>query len=429
MPHYVVHYKELGIKGQNRAYFERRLADSIRRTLSLVEGPTPVEVAILPGRLLVSTAVAAPETGETIARLPAVAFVAQAVEVKATVEAIAREAIAQSMGLGARTFRVHSKRADKWFHLDSLGLNREIGAAVAAATSLSVDLENPDHTVYIEMVDRRAFVYTRKLEGIGGLPLGSSGRVVALLSGGIDSPVAAYQMIRRGCEVVLAHFHNHGRHENQVRSKILDLAQALARYQLRSRVYLIPFADFQAAIVQAVPASARMISYRRFMLEVGAALIAREEAMAFVTGDSLGQVASQTLSNLTAIGADARYPILSPLIGNDKEEIIRIARRIGTYDISVRPYDDCCSFLVARHPDTRVNLAALREHESRIPTEELQKLALDAAEIHDVGPAPAIPDGSPAPAALRPPPPRSPPPTNELQPQADAGAARGDRLS
>jgi thiamine biosynthesis protein ThiI len=249
---------------------------------------------------------------------------------------------------------------------------------------MQVDLERPGLTVWIEIAEREALLYTRRLPGLGGLPVGVSGTVVALLSGGIDSPVAAFKLIRRGCRAVLLHFHNYTRHQDQVRSKLVDLARVLARFQLGSKLYLVPFEEVQAAIISAVPAEDRMITYRRVMLRMGESVLEREGARAFVTGDSVGQVASQTLDNLHAIHAAARHPVLSPLIGEDKDDIVALARRIGSYEVSIRPYPDCCSFMVAAHPTTRVRLEELEAKEARIPLEALARKALEAAEVEEV---------------------------------------------
>jgi thiamine biosynthesis protein ThiI len=204
-----------------------------------------------------------------------------------------------------------------------------------------------------------------------------------LLSGGIDSPVAAFRMIRRGARVVLLHFHNYTRYQERVRRKLLDLAEVLNRYQLGTRLYIVPFAEIQSALVAAIPAPVRMVAYRRAMFRSAALVLEREKAKAFVTGDSLGQVASQTLDNLRAIYGAAEVPVLAPLIGEDKQDIVAMARRIGSYEISIRPYEDCCSFLVARRPDTRVRTRDLEARETHIPIEELAKRAVEEAEVYD----------------------------------------------
>jgi thiamine biosynthesis protein ThiI len=195
--------------------------------------------------------------------------------------------------------------------------------------------------------------------------------------------VAAYKLIRRGARVVLLHFHNYTRYQERVRKKLLDLAQTLNRYQLGTRLYIVPFGDIQSTLVAAIPAPVRMVAYRRAMFRAGALVLEREQAKAFVTGDSLGQVASQTLDNLRAIYKATGVPVLAPLIGEDKQDIIAMARRIGSYEISIRPYEDCCSFLVARRPDTRVRTHELEAREVHIPLDELALQAVEDAEVYD----------------------------------------------
>ncbi len=381
MSRWVVHYKEIAIKGDNRVVFERRLADNLRRALAAPKLGVRREF----GRLVVEQPPALPaaEVEARLARVPGIGYFAEAAVVPRDLEAMAAEAVRLSTGLAARTFRIRAKRSDKRFPQTSVEIGRVLGAAVNVATGMGVDLEQAEHTVHVEVTDSDALLYSRRIEGIGGLPVGTAGKVVVLLSGGIDSPVAAFRLIRRGCRAVLLHFHNYQRYQEEVRAKIRELAAILDRFQLGTRLYVVPFADVQTALLAAVPPPLRMVSYRRMMLRIGEGVLERERARAFVTGDSLGQVASQTLENLQAIQAVARHPIFTPLIGDDKDDIVAQARRIGTYDVSIRPYEDCCSFLVPRHPDTRVEAARLAEHEARIPVEALAKAALDAAEVEN----------------------------------------------
>jgi len=380
---YVVHYSEIGIKGGNRLFFERRLMANIATALAL----PALAVRRLPGRLLVDSGdLAAEPTERRLAALPGIAHFAPATVTSLDLAALSDEAVRCSQGVEARSFRIRSQRSNKRFPLTSVELNRLLGAAVVEATALPVDLDGAEHTVHVEVLDRQALVYTRRQPGLGGLPVGSSGTVVALLSGGIDSPVAAFKLIRRGCEVRLLHFHNYTRDQEAVRAKLLDLAAVLARYQQRSHLLLVPFAEIQSALIAAIPAPARMVGYRRAMMHIASIVAERERATALVTGDSVGQVASQTLVNLQAIHAAARHPVLSPLIGDDKQDVVALARRIGTYQVSIRPHQDCCSFLVPRHPDTQVRLDRLVERESSIPLEALAARALDGAEALEVGP-------------------------------------------
>jgi len=379
---WVVHYDEIGIKGRNRGFFEGRLADNLRACLA----PMAANVGRLRGRLVVQTDASDPVVEDRLASVPGVAYFAPVVRTSLEIEAI-RDAAVRLAGDAddASTFGIATRRSNKSFPLASPAINILVGQAVRDATGLAVDLDAPDVLIRIDITERHAFLFSRRVEGLGGLPVGVSGAVIALLSGGIDSPVAAFKAMRRGCRVILLHFHNHHRDAAGVRSKLLDLATVLARFQKRVRLYVVPFADLQAAIIAAVPAAARMVAYRRAMLRLGETILEREKALGFVTGDALGQVASQTLYNLATIQAATRRPILAPLIAEDKNEIVALARRIGTYDISIRPYDDCCAYLVADHPDTKVRLEQLEAWEANIPYDDLAERTLDAMEVHDVG--------------------------------------------
>jgi thiamine biosynthesis protein ThiI len=217
---------------------------------------------------------------------------------------------------------------------------------------------------------------------MGGLPVGSSGKLVCFVSGGIDSPVAGYKMFRRGCTVIFVHFHNHHEGEQDVKDKVQSLVQTLSRYQPFTKLYLVPFGELQRALIGYVPSEMRMVSYRRMMFRIGSHIRRKESAKGYVTGDAVGQVASQTMDNLRAIHAVADYPVLSPLIGDSKQEIISVARQIDTYDLSILPYADCCSFLVDKHPDTSIDLDELNEIEEPIPVDELIRPCLEQTELY-----------------------------------------------
>jgi thiamine biosynthesis protein ThiI len=244
-----------------------------------------------------------------------------------------------------------------------------------------VDLSNPELTCWIEVVGRDALVYTRRLPGSGGLPVGASGRVVVLLSGGIDSPAAAWTIIKRGCNAVFVHFHSFPYTNKESQEKARQLATLLAGHQLRSKIYLVPFAEVQRHIMVEAPAAARVILYRRYMLRLAERIARREKARMLVTGDSVGQVASQTIENMDVISRAVPMPILRPLVGDDKLDIVALARRIGSYEISIQPDQDCCSLFVPKHPETRSRLETIENAESRIEVETAMNEALETAEI------------------------------------------------
>ncbi|MEM0351287.1 MAG: tRNA uracil 4-sulfurtransferase ThiI, partial [Archaeoglobaceae archaeon] len=292
------------------------------------------------------------------------------------IEAI-KEAALKVLPEDFETFKVSASRRNKNFPLNSIEINKVVGAYLVEKTGKKVDLENPDVTVWIE-VGNEALVYAKRYEGVGGLPVGSAGKVVSLVSGGIDSPVASFLAMKRGCEVVVAHFFNRTLHSENVRKKIYMIAEKLAEFQGSLKLYMVPFEEVQMEIIRIVPAKLRMVVYRRSMMRMANEIAERENAKAIVTGDNISQVASQTLENLNTIYSASKLLVLSPLLGFDKEEIIAIAKKIGTYDISILPYEDCCSLMVAKHPETRAKKEVVEEFEE---FEDLEKNAVEKAEI------------------------------------------------
>jgi thiamine biosynthesis protein ThiI len=376
----VARYAEIGLKGGNRRPFERRLADRLREALK--NAGLPARVLPMQGRFvaLVEDPALAERALTVLARIPGVANVAPVRVVAADLQAI-EEAAAQALAdAPPGSFKLEARRSDKRFPLDSIGICRRVGAACEKASGRAVDVHAPAVTVRIEVLQGSALVSGAPRAGPGGLPVGSSGRLLAFLSGGLDSPVAAWQMLRRGARVTAVHFWNRTHQGPAVREKCEDLGRILARAAGSLPLVVVPFEACQRAIVAAVPPRLRMIVYRRAMFRIGAVLARPEKALGFVTGDSLGQVASQTAENLRAIHAAATLPVYAPLIGSDKVEIVERARAIGTYDVSIRPHADCCSFLIAPHPETRCRLEAVEDVEREVPWDGLVAEAASGAE-------------------------------------------------
>ncbi len=369
----VVHYGEIGIKGRNREFFERKLIDNIRRV-------TGGRVRRRYGRIVVELDEV--RSVERIAKVPGVKYIGIGVKTDLDMEKIKEAAFNVVSKREFNTFRVDASRSNKSFPMNSVEINREVGAYIVEKTGKRVNLKNPDVTIWIEVCEKEAYIYADRIEGVGGLPVGSAGRVVALISGGIDSPVACFMAMKRGCEVVAVHFFNRTIHSPEVRKKIIVLTEKLSEYHGRMRLYMIPFQDVQVEIIKNVPPKLRMIVYRRSMMRMACAVAEKEEAKAIVTGDSLSQVASQTLDNLNVIFSASRLVVLPPLIGMDKEEIVAIAKKIGTYDISILPYEDCCTFMIARHPETRAKLSEVEGYE--FPDAEAS--ALGKAEVLEIEP-------------------------------------------
>jgi thiamine biosynthesis protein ThiI len=347
----IVRYHEIALKGRNRPFFVERLADNLRRVLSDLPGVTVQPVS---SRISVQLPDEAPweAVRDRVETVFGVANFSRAGEVPADLEALKRAAVEGLQGARFGSFRVTTRRSDKSFPRNSAEIDREVGAAVHTATGVRVDLENPELTVWVEVLRDRILYSFDKHPGPGGFPVGTSGRVLALLSGGIDSPVAAWRMMKRGCRVVLAHFHAFPLLDRSTIDKTRELARILTRWQLRTRLLQVPFGPVQHAVVATCPAPLRVVLYRRFMVRIAEGLARRHRARALVTGESLGQVASQTLDNMLVIGEAARGAVLRPLVGMDKEEITAQARRIGTFAVSTLPDQDCCQLFVPRHPAT-----------------------------------------------------------------------------
>jgi thiamine biosynthesis protein ThiI len=374
--HFLIHYAEIALKKKNRPLFEIALANNIRRRVE-------EEVIWVHGRFVLQLAPAS-----DVARLSAIlektfgiANFAPALRTAMDLGEIASAAVRLAAQSGAATFKVDARRQHKGFPFTSVEVNRTVGAAIGSALPMKVNLDSPELRIRIEITNQGVYVYANPRPGPGGLPAGVAGRVVALVSGGIDSPVAAIRAMQRGCKCILVHFHNYTFYSEQVRNKILALASKLSDYNGRTKIIIVPFAGVQREIVKNVDPGYRMLSYRRAMLRIAARIARSAGAKAFVTGDSLSQVASQTLDNLAVINCGAELPVLSPLIACDKKEITELARRYGTFDISTQPYNDCCSAFVARRPIQNAKRETLEEMEEDIDFEALAREALAAAEV------------------------------------------------
>ena len=381
-PSVIVHYGELALKGRNRPWFTSVLVRSIRRCLS---GLDVVEVKARVGRIVIKLGPLGdeqwPEIRARLSRLPGIGNFAKATHVAPDLDAIADAVAAGAAGRSARSFRVTARRADKRFGIPSPDIEREVGRRVQLATHWPVNLSHPDLHIRVEVLTSDAFFHFAKEPGAGGLPIGTSGKVLALLSGGIDSPVAAWRMIRRGCRVSFVHFHSYPILSRTSQDKARELVRRLTEWQLSSRLFLVPFGPIQQQVVVSVPASLRVVVYRRLMMRIAERLALGMGARALLTGDSVGQVASQTLSNLTAVGEVARMPILRPLIGFHKEEITLEAQRIGTYETSIIPDEDCCTLFTPRYPTTGARPGEAAKAEANLDIPSLVDRAVEAAQI------------------------------------------------
>ncbi len=379
-PCVVVHYAEVGLKGENRPQFENQLIGNIKRALK----DTGVQqVRRFHGRMAVLLPLDYDweQVQERLQRVFGIAYFAPAVLVEQDMAAIERVACALMAQYRFQTFRVSTRRSQKAFAFNSQEVNIRVGAAIQAQSGARVDLSQPDRTCHIEIFDRFAMLYVERIAGARGLPVGVSERAVSLLSSGIDSPVASFKIMKRGVKIIFVHFHSVPFTSDASIRNSRRIVQLLTRYQYTSRLYLVPLLEVQQEIMLKAPTDYRVVLYRRFMLRLAERIARRERARALITGESIAQVASQTLSNLMVINAVTRLPVLRPLSGNDKEDIVNMARALGTYEISIEPYEDCCSLFVPRHPVTRAKLDVVEEAESRLDVEGLVRDALQRTEV------------------------------------------------
>src|SRR3989454_379421 len=372
-PAVIVHYHEISLKRGNRPLFLRQLARNLERAVSDLG---PVWLRQLTGRILLD--LDGNEHPEAVrdraARVCGVASVALAWRVASTIEAM-KAAVAQIVdGRRFPSFRISARRAFKTYPMTSVELNRELGAFVLERIghdATRVDLHHADLDVHLEVLPAETFVYIQPTPGPGGLPVGASGTVAALLSGGIDSPVAAWRMMKRGCRVLFVHFHSVPYLPATSQAKARALVERLTEWQYRSQLMLVPFAEIPREVVLTVPPPLRVVVYRRMIVRIAQALARPHGAVALTTGESLGQVASQTLSNIARIDEAAGMPILRPLIGMDKLEITGEAQRLGTFEISIEPDADCCTLFVPAHPATRMSEDEVCAVEARLDVPRL----------------------------------------------------------
>lgn len=376
---------EIHLKGQNRPYFERRLMDNIRNALYGSEA----QVSIAQSRIYVKNISDdfLDEALDRLTRVFGIHAVSPALQVEKNMEEIMRTAVKMLMDarIEKGTFKVKARRADKHFPIQSPEIAVMTGEYILEHTDLTVDVVNPEHLVQIEVRESAAYVYVREIPCAGGMPVGTGGRAALLLSGGIDSPVAGYMIARRGVVIDAVHFHSFPHTSERAKEKVISLAGLLSRYCGEIRLNVVPFTKIQEEIYEKCPDKYLTVIMRRYMMKIAEQAARRSGAGALITGESIGQVASQTLNALYCTDAAVNMPVFRPLIGMDKLEIMDIARKIGTYDTSILPYEDCCTVFTPRHPATKPGLEKVIEAEQVLEEEKLINEALEGMEIIKAG--------------------------------------------
>ena len=377
----LVRFGEVFLKGQNRPYFMKKLMDHIRQAVRGVGG----RVWMSEGRIYVSDFTDLDECIRRVTKVFGVHSVSPAVEMeKDDFEAVCRQAVELMRPLSG-TFKVLARRSDKRYPLDSPAIMREAGGYILERLpDLQVDVNHPDHTLMIEIRDH-AYLSVTRFPAVEGMPMGTNGKACLLLSGGIDSPVAGFMIAKRGVELCCVHYHSFPYTSERAREKVLELARLLSEYCGKMRVFVVPFTEIQMQIHQKCPENYTTLIMRRYMMRIAQILAERDGAQALITGESIGQVASQTMEALTCTDEVVSMPVFRPCIGMDKSEIIERAQRIGTFETSSLPYEDCCTVFTPKHPATHPRKALIAAEEEALDSEALIAAAIEGTELVEVG--------------------------------------------
>ncbi|HYE10771.1 MAG TPA: tRNA uracil 4-sulfurtransferase ThiI [Patescibacteria group bacterium] len=371
----VKYASEISLKGLNKRYFEDLLVTNIRKSIG-----NGYRIQKESGRMYIDQY--SDELADKVRKTFGVTAVAKAEITEKDMEKIGEVAINQMKQLkNVKTFKVESKRGDKKFPLQSMEISREIGAMILKnVEGLTVDVHNPEIVVNVEIRDK-AYIYTRLLKGVAGMPYGSAGKGVLLLSGGIDSPVAGYMMAKRGMELVGVYYHSHPYTSERAKEKVVELARKLSVYTGSIKLYVAPFTEIQMQIIEKCKENELTIIMRRYMMQVAEQVAKKENALALITGESLGQVASQTLESMYVTNSELEMPVFRPVVGMDKTDITEIAREIDTFETSILPYEDCCTIFVPKHPKTRPRLDEIKKSEEVLDKEQLITNCMENMEI------------------------------------------------
>ena len=372
----LVRYGEVFLKGANRPHFLKLLTDNVKRAVKPIGG----KVWLSDSRIYVSDVEDMDECVRRVRKVFGLYSVSPAIECEKDLDVIAEQCIEMMKGKRG-SFKVYGKRSDKKFPMNSLEFAAELGGRILESNPhLTVDIHNPQHKLRVEIRDN-CYICCEEIMAVGGLPLGASGRAALLLSGGIDSPVAGYCMMKRGVRCCAIHFQSPPYTGELARDKVMQLAREMAEYSGGMRVYLVPFTKCQLEIHEKCPEGLGTLITRRFMMRIAQEIAKQNECNALITGESLGQVASQTMESIVCTDAVCEMPVFRPLIGMDKTEIMDIAKRIGTYETSILPYEDCCTVFTPRHPVTKPKLDTMPKAESKLDIEALVREAVEGTEL------------------------------------------------
>ena len=381
----LVRYGEIHLKGLNRPFFEQKLIQGIRTALK--DFGLPIKVRQDQGRMFVFgiTEDKREDAVDRLSRVFGIHSISPAIALEkdyAVIEATALELVGRALenDPSIATFKCFSRRADKKFPMNSEGINRELGHAILEAFPvLSVDVRKPQMEVWVE-IREQAFIYTEEVAGPNGMPTGTAGRAALLISGGIDSPVAGFMMAKRGLELSAVHFYSYPYTSERARDKVVELTSLISRYAGEIKLHLVPFTEIQLAIYEKCPPKETTVLMRRLMMQISERWARKDRALALITGEALGQVASQTIESLCVTDDAVSMPVFRPLIGFDKEEIVAIAKRIDTFETSILPYEDCCTVFVPQHPVTRPDVQKLRESEALVDWTQMMEKAIEDTE-------------------------------------------------
>lgn len=377
-------YGEISLKGLNRPVFEKQLISNVAKALAPI-GRFSVRksqstIYVEPADEAADTELAA----ERLSKVFGIVNICPAVKCEKTLESIEKTTIEclSGMNLAGKTFKVEAKREDKQFPMNSPQICRHMGGVILKNTSgLRVDVHNPDILVQIE-IRKEAYVFTQKLSGAGGMPIGTAGRATLLLSGGIDSPVAGWMIAKRGVKLEAVHFHSHPYTSDRAKEKVIDLAKLMSVYTGEIRLHVVPFTEIQLDIIEKCPKNYLTIIMRRLMMRIAEQISVQNHSCALITGESIGQVASQTMESLVVTDNAVNMPVFRPCIGMDKEEIVTISKKIDTYATSILPYEDCCTIFVPKHPKTKPSIAEIEEAEKLLTDPEgMMAKAIEESEL------------------------------------------------